>query len=309
MACRITLLLDTDSTPEASRALARAEAEMQRLASIMTRFDASSELSRLNATGSATCSSELFAVIERAVAAHAHSAGAFDPTVHDSMLRAGYDRTFGLLEAAALDDATPTDSTRSSQAWLEAEHHLTPLPIRLDPITRTVSLLNGVRLDLGGIAKGWIADRVCEQLSATAPALVNAGGDIACSARADGEPWMIEVERDTIDIAARRSATADPIALALDVGGIATSGVDRRRWRDNNGHVQHHIIDPHTGAPADTDVLVVTVIADSCVSAEVLATQLLLAGFDAACAQAHSQQLAAIITRHDGTLVMTGPLQ
>ncbi len=303
MATDIVLLLDTSDTDAAAAAFHEAEQEMHRLAALMTRFDDASELSRLNTASTLVCSPELVAVIQAALDGYAQSNGLFNPTVHDAMIEAGYDRTFGMLDHAPIAPAahTPFNTVFSSE--------LPDLHIQIDNATRRVTLPSGVRLDLGGIAKGWIADQICTQLMRTAPALVNAGGDIACSARVSDEPWIIEIERDTIDTAAGTTAAHEPLALALDAGGIATSGIDRRRWRTpDSAEVRHHIIDPRTGAPAETDVLVTTVIAGSCVAAEVLATTLLLLGFDSACARAMETELPAIIVRTDGHIVMTGAL-
>lgn len=312
MATDIVLLLDTPHADVARTAFTSAEQEMHRLASIMTRFDDASELSHLNTAGTLECTVELYAVIEAAVDAYIQSNGLFNPTVHDAMIRAGYDRTFGLLDHAAIEPAvTPRADAPATPTSNTAPQHteLPPLPINLDNTHRRVTLHDGTRLDLGGIAKGWIADQICAQLAHTAPALVNAGGDIACSPRRNDEPWIIEIERDTIDVVAGHVAPQEPLALALDAGGIATSGIDRRRWHAAGSRdVHHHIIDPATGLPATTDVLVTTVIAESCTSAEVLATTLLLSGFAGACRTATQRDLPAIIVRSDGFVAMSGPL-
>jgi thiamine biosynthesis lipoprotein len=118
-------------------------------------------------------------------------------------------------------------------------------------------------LDFGGIAKGWAAHQTMERLQAEGPALVNAGGDIAISGpRADGSPWPIGI--------------TDPFhpgeeieVLLLNRGGVATSGKDRRRWI-RNGVLQHHIINPATNQPADTDLLTVTVVAPDVTKAEAM---------------------------------------
>ncbi|MBC7643932.1 MAG: FAD:protein FMN transferase, partial [Thermoleophilia bacterium] len=172
----------------------------------------------------------------------------------------------------------------------------------------------GASLDLGGIAKGYIADSVCKTLGATGASLVNAGGDIACSQRASDEMWSIEV-----DLAApshepdggtdRHHPNDEPLVLTLDAGGIATSGVTRRRWVDpGSGITQHHVIDPLTGTSVRTDAASVTVVADCCTTAEVWATALLVAGAHAAIAEAQAADLASVICCADGSVVFTGPL-
>jgi thiamine biosynthesis lipoprotein len=139
------------------------------------------------------------------------------------------------------------------------------------PETRCLTLPDGCRLDFGGVAKGWAAQQAAIRLAAAGPALVNAGGDIAITGlRPGGESWPVGV--------------ADPFRpsmhleiLHLEGGGVATSGKDYRRWTVN-GQRQHHLIDPRTGLPAESDVLAATVIAPTVMIAEALAKLVLLSG-------------------------------
>src|SRR5262249_13693488 len=143
--------------------------------------------------------------------------------------------------------------------------------IELDPAARSICLPEGLRLDLGGNAKGWAADRAVRRLARFGPALVDAGGDIAlCGPRPNGDPWGIGV--------------ADPILPDRDLtllrvasGGVATSGVDFRRWL-RDGVWKHHLIDPRTGEPAETDLLSATVVAGSTADAEAAAKTVMLLG-------------------------------
>jgi thiamine biosynthesis lipoprotein len=143
--------------------------------------------------------------------------------------------------------------------------------LRLDPARRAVMLPPGMRLDLGGIAKGWAAEQAARRLARYGPALVDAGGDIAVrGARVGGEPWVVGVD--------------DPLRpgehlaiLLLSSGGVATSGRDLRRWRQGDVE-RHHIIDPRIGAPAQTDILAATVVAPSLHEAEVAAKVVMILG-------------------------------
>lgn len=166
--------------------------------------------------------------------------------------------------------------------------------IRMDPAGRRVTLPRGVRLDLGGIAKGWAADKAVRRLAAHGPALVDAGGDIAVSGPPSAQGrWPI--------------AVADPFApdahlavLWLDRGGIATSGRDFRRWQ-KDGEWRHHIIDARTGEPAATDVLSATVIAGTARTAEAAAKVALILGARAGLAwiEAHPP-LAGLLVGENG---------
>jgi thiamine biosynthesis lipoprotein len=135
-----------------------------------------------------------------------------------------------------------------------------------------------VRLDFGGIAKGWAADQAVRRLAVHGPALVNAGGDIAVSGpRQSGDGWLIGIDAP---LGLELPADTQLELIALRTGGVATSGRDYRRWQQN-GAWQHHIIDPRSGVPADTDVLAATVIAPTAGDAEVAAKVVLLLGSSA----------------------------
>ncbi len=156
--------------------------------------------------------------------------------------------------------------------------------IRLDP---------GVKLDLGGIAKGYAADRALAILARLGPALVDAGGDIAVA----GKPWPVGVE-----------TSLGPLTLELSDGALATSGRDRRRWRASDGE-RHHLIDPATGRPAEGDLLRVTALAATAVEAEVLAKALFLAGdAERAAAEADALGIPAVLVTRDGRTVLAGGL-
>jgi thiamine biosynthesis lipoprotein len=136
---------------------------------------------------------------------------------------------------------------------------------------RTITLPFGVGLDFGGVAKGWAAHQAMKRSQSKCPALIDAAGDIAISGpRADGSPWQIGI--------------ADPFhpgqeieTLYLNECGVATSGKDRRRWT-RNGILQHHIIDPLTNQPAETDLLTVTVVAPDVMQAEARAKAAFILG-------------------------------
>ena len=130
---------------------------------------------------------------------------------------------------------------------------------------RRIELGRNASLDLGGIAKGYAADRCVAWLAAHGPALVNAGGDLAVSGPRSHGPWPVAVD-----------VPGHALTLALERGGLATSGRDRRRWL-RDGEERHHLIDPRTLRPAEGGPLSVTVAAESATAAEVRAKALFLA--------------------------------
>jgi thiamine biosynthesis lipoprotein len=261
----IELLLDAPENSRADRALAAAEHEFHRLEDVLTRFRPDSELSRLNAIGQLDAGPDLLRVVELALAARERTAGRFDPTVHDAVVAAGYDRTF-----ASVAPDGPDVSFRAGArcgGGVEIEHG-------------TIRLERDVRLDLGGIGKGYAVDRACELLGLAGPCLVNAGGDLAVR----GGAWPI--------------AVPDGPTLELSSGALATSGRDRRRWR-RGGEERHHLIDPETALPAEGPLLRVTVVAATATEAEVLAKAAFLgAEVDA----------PRVLVMADGTVVLAGGL-
>ncbi|AQS35922.1 ApbE family [Shewanella psychrophila] len=141
--------------------------------------------------------------------------------------------------------------------------------------TSRLFIPNGMSLDFGGIAKEYACDRAVSLLTLHYPqelALVNLGGDIACTSIAE-KPWLVGIE--------------DPFALdnhkstiSLIGGGLATSGHTRRFLLDK-GRRYGHILNLNTGYPVEQAPLSVTVIAENCVMAGMLSTIAMLKGANA----------------------------
>lgn len=257
-------------------ALDSAELEFHRLEALLSRFRPDSELSLLNRDGVLAAGPDLRRVVELALAGREQTGGRFDPTVHDAMVRAGYDRTF--------DEVAPDGRALT----------LAPFAVggAVDVGPDVIELGPGVRLDLGGIGKGYAAERAADLLADAGACLVNAGGDIAVR----GAPWPVGLH------------TGDgSLTLELSAGGVATSGRDRRRWR-RGGRELHHLIDPRTGEPSESDLLYVTVVARNAVEAEVAAKSLFLAGAERAVAEADAAGLPAVVVTADGRTLFAGGL-
>ena len=222
-----------------------------------SRFLPTSEVSRLNrASGARTfVSSETYAVVRAAVSAWEATAGMFDPTVHDSVVALGYDRTF-------------SDVARIAQTVEPvAAPGCTGIEFGGPGDGRWIFLPENVALDLGGIGKGRAADLVVGELLAAGAsgACVNVGGDL----RVGGDPptddgWIVGVDDPFLP-------GREVFQIALASGAVTTTSRMRRQW-DRGGARLHHVLDPRSGAPVDTPVAAVTVIAATAAEAEVLAT-------------------------------------
>jgi thiamine biosynthesis lipoprotein len=231
-----------------------------------TRFSEQSELCALNRSAGTwfDVSPEMYEVLRLAVRYHQETEGLFDPSVLAWLEQAGYDRSIELVQAGK-------DLERPDLALPQAAHpdfHA----VELADDRLAVRLPPGMRIDLGGIAKGWIAEQAAHLLNRYSPACaVNAGGDqYACGLPYDENGWQVGLE-DPFD------PQHDLAVLTVGPGAVATSSMIKRRWKQGKS-VKHHLIDPRTGEPAHTPWASVTVITDTAARAEVLAKALLIAG-------------------------------
>ncbi len=295
MGCQMKAMVDSESlhAAEALREVPRWFASWERC---LSRFRGDSELSLLNrhAGFPMRVSATMWEVLRAALLAAQLSEGLVVPTVLSALEAAGYDRSFEQVPREGLWKARDTWKTRPG-AWQQ---------IHLDPERRTVTLPPGVRLDLGGIAKGWAADAVIRRLKPYGPALMDAGGDIAVNGpMAGGQPWPIGVADPR---PAQPGFLVNPPLLGilrLARGGVATSGRDVRRWRRGEEE-RHHLIDPRTGQPARTDVLTVTVVAPSAYEAEIGAKVVFLLGSQEGLAWLEKRPgTAGLIVREDGEIL------
>jgi thiamine biosynthesis lipoprotein len=247
MGSRITVVVD-DGDRATESALEAVPQWFENWESVLSRFRSGSELSRLQGRSGKdlAISPTLCAVLAESVRAAQYTEGIVTPLVLDALRAAGYEESF---DETGFSPAPDPRTVIRIPDWRA---------IHCDPSNGRVDLPPGSHLDLGGIAKGWAAGTASARLSRYGPALVDAGGDIAVSGpRADGSPWPIGVGNPF-------APSELLFTIALSGGGVATSGRDYRKWIQS-GRPRHHIIDPRTGEPAETDVLAATVIGpDAC---------------------------------------------
>ncbi|HEY7199621.1 MAG TPA: FAD:protein FMN transferase [Candidatus Dormibacteraeota bacterium] len=242
--------------------LAWAEAWVAERHGRFSRFEPSSELAALNRSAGrwAPVSADLAALLAAALEAHRVSGGLVHAGVLGSMLAIGYTRPLRLGPTAAAPAAALPPPA---------------LPEMLEVDGLRARVRAGTGIDLGGIAKGWLADRLAAELGENC--LVNLGGDLfARGSGPEGEGWPVGMGGQT---------------LLLSDQGAATSGVRRRTW-SWEGETLHHLIDPRTGRPAATDLAEVSVVAGTATDAEVHAKAALLLGAAAAPAYLAGRALA-----------------
>ena len=253
MAVRVVLYAPTDSA--ARRAGHAAFRKMAALESILSSYRDSSELNRLSrraGTGPVPVSEPLFTVLRHAQRLARRSGGAFDATAGP---------LFALWADARRRGVLPDSSARRRAAARVGWRHVT-----LNERRRTVRLrAEGMQLNVGAIAKGFILDRALDTLAAEgiSRAMVEAGGDLVVSGPPPGtDGWHVRLP----GAGPRGSARS----VRLRDAAVATSG-DTEQFVEIDGTRYSHVVDPRTGLGL-THRLLVTVVADEGGVADGLAT-------------------------------------
>jgi FAD:protein FMN transferase len=263
----VTVIVGGGEEPGEAVALARSRLlEAHRR---LSRFLDHSELSRLNRDPAEVVPAT--PLMRRFVAAAAdadrRSGGLVDATLLGSIERAGYANSLELDagsiplgEALELAPERRPATAATGRAWRQ---------LRVDEARGTVSRPPGLRLDSGGVAKGLVADLVGAGLRAQPQFAVDCCGDLRVGGAA-GAARTVRVEGpfDEGTIA----------ELELCDGAVATSGIGRRAWRNPDGTIGHHLLDPGSGLPAFTGLVQATALAPTARLAEVLAKSALLSG-------------------------------
>jgi thiamine biosynthesis lipoprotein len=271
------------------RLLEDAVRRVEQLERRWSRFIDTSEICELNrrAGEPVALSAETLLLIERAVEAWRLTGGGFDPTVLGAVIRAGYDVSFDRM---AEPHRRPGSPLLVGCTDIVLDGHSARLPA-------------GTGFDPGGIGKGLAADLIVEELMAAGAdgACVNLGGDLrVAGVNPDGQPWTIAVEHPLLD---------QPMAMiGMHSGAVATSTTLRRRWVVD-GRQRHHVIDPATGEPSDSDVELATVIAGQGWTAETFAKAVLLRGSQRAFDIIDDSQLQALIVDRTGRVAATSGFQ
>jgi thiamine biosynthesis lipoprotein len=229
-----------------------------------SRFLPASELSDLNRSAGhwIQISDDLMDLLQLSMKYYTETNGIFDPSILSDLKRIGYDRSMEQIRAHETR-LSPDVSIRTSRPAFDE--------IRFDPANNRVRLPRDMEIDLGGIAKGWIVEKAAQLLNRYVAACggVSAGGDIQFIGRPlDGMDWDVYLEDP-------RSPTQTLAQLHISSGAVATSSIMKRTWSQGE-KVRHHLIDPRTGEPAQTDWL--SVITPSVIDAEVYAKAILIAG-------------------------------
>ena len=233
----------------------------------MSIWDPNSEISKFNRNKSIdpiSVSSQLFEVVERAISVSEKTNGAFDITVYDLMGLWG----FGPDPKSGIPTDEEIKIVLTNTGWEQ---------IKL--IDNSIKKLNpNVKIDLNAIAKGYGVDQVFHYISSLGytDVFVEIGGEVRCSGKNQyNKFWSLGIEDPEHGVSLDRDLAG---VVVLEDRATATSG-NYRNFLDFDGEILGHTINPKSGIPLKTDVLSVTVLAESCMMADAWATALMTMDF------------------------------
>ena len=278
------------------------EDELSRIIALFSHWDPRSELSRLNAAppGFWAVSEPFWDLLNKAMDLADDTNGAVDPALGTLVDLWGFGppgprplNTFGADPTVPFEDEVA--AARALSGWGI---------VRLNREARAVQQLGGVKLDLSGIAKGHAVDRVSERLTGMGAThhLVELGGELrGAGVKPDGMPWWVELQQ------APGAPGPRAVAALFDLA-CATSG-DSVRSFEVYGQTYSHTIDGRTGRPVENGVASVSVLAETAMYADAMATALTVMGPVEGPAYAEALNIAAafVVRSDDGLIEIVTP--
>lgn len=264
----------------------QSESLIASLESLVSVTDANSELYAINQTGSGTLTGKASSLMEQALEICRRTDGALDLSIYPIVRAWGF-------------------TTGSYQVPDEAEiQALLPLvdyrKIQYDAATGTVTLPEGMEIDLGSVAKGYAGQLAAQMLRehGVQSALLNLGGNVqTVGAKPDGSPWQIGIKDPQGEDAM--------MVLSVEDQAVVTSG-GYERYFEQDGQTYWHIMDPSTGHPADSGLISVTIVGDEGVVCDGLSTALFVMGLEkAADLWAQSGDFEAVFVTASGEVYIT----
>lgn len=235
-------------------------------------------------------SEETFSLVKRALELAQRTDGAFDPTL-------------GVL--TQLWDITGNPRVPSEEELQNALAHVGYEGVELDEATQSIKIQPGQALDLGGIAKGDVADRLADfyRQQGVTSGSINLGGNVYILGHGpDGSRYRVGI-RDP-----QKDAAEIMGSLEIEDGAVVLSGA-YERYFEEDGVRYHHILDPKTGYPAESDLLCVAVLSEDATLADAFTTAVFVLGSEEGLALLKREGLDGLLVREDGKLLFTEGFQ
>ena len=266
--------------------------EINRLETVLSAEKQESDIYKLNETGSGTLSTDTKNIVSRALEINKTTNGAFDISIYPLMVKWGF--------------TTQKYNVPSKNEISKLLKDVDSSKIIFDEKSGNIKLKENMKIDLGGIAKGYTSSRVMQIFKecGVTSGLVSLGGTVqALGTKTDGTAWQIAIENPD------KSSDYIGVVSVKDKAVITSGGYER--YFEKNGKTYHHILDPETGYPAESGLKSVTIVSDDGTLADALSTSLFVMGKEKALDywHEHKNEFDTVLVEDNGDITITGGLE
>ena len=266
--------------------------EINRLETVLSAEKQESDIYKLNETGSGTLSTDTKNIVSKALEINKTTNGAFDISIYPLMVKWGF--------------TTQKYNVPSKNEISKLLKDVDSSKIIFDEKSGNIKLKENMKIDLGGIAKGYTSNRVMQIFKecGVKSGLVSLGGNVqALGTKTDGTAWQIAIENPD------KSSDYIGVVSVKDKAVITSGGYER--YFEKNGKTYHHILDPETGYPAESGVKSVTIVSDDGTLADALSTCLFVMGKEKALDywREHKNEFDTVLVEDNGDITITGGLE
>ncbi len=276
----------------AENSVNKAVDEINRLETVLSAEKQESDIYKLNETGSGTLSTDTKNIVSKALEINKTTNGAFDISIYPLMVKWGF--------------TTQKYNVPSKNEISKLLKDVDSSKIIFDEKSGNIKLKENMKIDLGGIAKGYTSNRVMQIFKecGVKSGLVSLGGNVqALGTKTDGTAWQIAIENPD------KSSDYIGVVSVKDKAVITSGGYER--YFEKNGKTYHHILDPETGYPAESGVKSVTIVSDDGTLADALSTSLFVMGKEKALDywREHKNEFDTVLVEDNGDITITGGLE
>lgn len=266
--------------------------EINRLETVLSAEKQESDIYKLNETGSGTLSTDTKDIVSKALEINKTTNGAFDISIYPLMVKWGF--------------TTQKYNVPSKNEISKLLKDVDSSKIIFDEKSGNIKLKENMKIDLGGIAKGYTSSRVMQIFKecGVTSGLVSLGGNVqALGTKTDGTAWQIAIENPD------KSSDYIGVVSVKDKAVITSGGYER--YFEKNGKTYHHILDPETGYPAESGLKSVTIVSDDGTLADALSTSLFVMGKEKALDywHEHKNEFDTVLVEDNGDITITGGIE
>ena len=266
--------------------------EINRLETVLSAEKKESDIYKLNEAGSGMLLADTKDIVSKALEINKTTNGAFDISIYPLMLKWGF--------------TTQKYNVPSKNEISKLLKNVDASKIIFDEKSGSIKLKENMKIDLGGIAKGYTSSRVMQIFKecGVTSGLVSLGGNVqALGTKTDGTAWQIAIENPD------KSSNYIGIVSVKDKAVITSGGYER--YFEKNGKTYHHILDPKTGYPAEAGLKSVTIVSDDGTLADALSTSLFVMGKEKALDywREHKNEFDTVLVEDNGNITITDGLK